>query len=415
MNTEFSDKSVLDKLLLEKFIEIDKRDKPCLFYKITDRAVELRKINPYGFRPDLPPEGFLVVNKSSYDEIKEHLVGGSIFSEPFAKNLTQNIFDTTTKLIDGNELDLFKNALSIFGVNRLKKIHFPLIPKKLSLEKCQDLYDHHPAQNLSGKEIFSILENIPLTGHYFGSVQKAFEKAFSFIKYMGEKIDKAQDNGPYQPNHIDIPSYVFNKKEELIKSFMDVNPKFINKGTNRVWFKNMLAALDSELDLEKLLGEEKIELFETDTWKYATVELSKHGLFQSYPMKPSISSYNAQSTYKSMLSQFATFIASNDTKLNWGLNVEQAHLSTKKNGNYLFMLSHSKEQPNAEKIQKLLKSFLDYLKPAFLSEEDNASKAIGEAFSDKEKLRKIISNVVLYNDLNNDLTETSTTNKRMKL
>jgi hypothetical protein len=415
MNTEFSDKSILDHMLLATFIETDKRDKPFLFYKITDRAVELRKINPYGITPDLPPEGFLVVDKNSYDEIKKHLVSGHIFSEPFSINLTQNIFDRNSKLIGDNELILFKSALSILGVKRLKKIKFPFIPKKIGLDKCQDLFDHYPAQNLSGKEIYSILENIPLTGHYFSSVTKAFEKAFSYIKEVGEKLEHAQDNGPYHPNPIDIPSYIFNKKEELIKSFIEVNPKFINKGTNRVWFKSMLNALDSELDPNKLLGEEKIELFEVDTWKHATVELSKHGLYQSYPMKPTISSYNAQSTYKSMLSQFATFIASNDTKLGWGLNVEQAYLSSKKNGNYLFMLSHSTEQPNTEKVQKLLKSFLDYLKPSFINDTDNASKAIGEAFSNKEKLRKIMSNVILYNDLNNDLIEPTTPTKRMKL
>jgi hypothetical protein len=418
MATEnLSDKSILDELLLKTFVEKDKHSKPYVFYKITDRAVQLIKVNRYGVssNANLQPEGFEPINENTYQEIKNHLVGGYIFSQPFSANLTQNIFDKNTTLVKANELDLFKEALSVFGVKRLKKNNFPFIPKKISLNDCQGLFDYHPAQLLSGKEIFSILENIPLTGHNFGEITKAFTKSFLYIKERGAKLEEVQDKSPPNPNPIDVPAYVFNLKEELIKSFMDVNPKFINKGTNRVWFKSMLSALDSDLEPDKLLGEEKIELFEIDTWKHVTVELSKHGLFQAYPMKPSISSYNAQSTYKSMLSQFATFIASNDTKLGWGLNVEQAHLNMKKNGNYLFSLSHSSEQPDGEKVQKLLKSFLDYLKPSFVSEEEDVAKAIGEVFSDKVKLKKIMSNVVLYNDLSNDLVETTTVNKRMKI
>jgi hypothetical protein len=81
----------------------------------------------------------------------------------------------------------------------------------------------------------------------------------------------------------------------------------------------------------------------------------------------------------------------------------------------LFSLSHSTEQPDTEKVQKLLKSFLDYLKPSFVNEDENVGKAIGEAFSNKDKLRKIMSNVVLYNDLNEGLAETTKVTKRMKI
>lgn len=412
MNTKaMSEKDIIDNLLLKTFIAEGKHDKHCLFYKIEHGRVEFEKIQPYGYPKEEASEGFTPISETSYDEIRRNLVEGNIFCEPFAKNLRHNIFDLSSKKDKDKQLEIFKNALSIFGVKKLKKNKFAFVPSRISLEQCKSLFEYSPAEKLTGKEIFSLLENISLQGHYFDTITQAFKKAFSYIKFVEKNIEDVQENHP-NSNPVDVDIMILNKKEDFIKSFMSVNEKFLSKGTNRVWFKSMLSELDSTLDSSKFLGDEKIDLFEVDTWKHATVELSKHGLYHNYPMKPSISSYNAQSTYKSMLSQFATFIASNDTKLGWGLSVEQAHVGTKKNGNYLFSFSHSTEQPNTEKIQKLLKSFFDYLKPAFISEEESVTKAINEAFSDKVKLRKIMSNVVLYNDLNEDMPENNPSTKR---
>ena len=402
-----ADKDLFNEALLKTFV--DKRN-PDVFYKIEDDKVEIRHIDSISRIRNNIPEGFIPIAENTYREIKKYLKDGDIFTTPFASNLKQNLFDLSVKMSRNEGLPLFIEALQLKKVDTLKQFGFPLIPKKIDLDQCRQLFDYAYSEKLSGIETLSILESIPIARNYNNDTQKAFIKAFSFLDSVQEKIENLS-----KPTQTDPAIIVFNQKEKLLKNFIKLNEKFFDKGPNRVWFINMIKELEPQLNTSELLGEKAVELFEEDTWKHATVELSKHGLNQNYPMKPSVSTYNAQSTYKSALSQFATFIASNDTKLGWELNVEQAHIINKKNGNYLFLLAHSNKEPDTEKFRKILKNFLDYLKPSLMEEDRAVSQSIGSVFSDKAKLKTIMSNVVLYTDLNDDMIDTNKPTKRAKL
>jgi hypothetical protein len=398
----FDDKHELDEFLFNLFAHKDTD----LCFKIERNQVHLHQVKGPRVLGAFP-DGYEIVDKETYKKILPYIEDGFIFTNPVSQNLKSNMFDKSQHS-DRIESELFMDLLSKYTIKDLKEFDCFLVPKKINLHEYQGIVEDW-AKKYSGSEITDVLNSIPLSSYNNDYLSRAFIKSFSYIDGTIEKLKNVMPQ-------LDPETYLLTRKQDVLQNFIEKNQKFIQKDANRVWFTNFIAKLEPKINIRSMLNEDQdVDLFAVDDWKHATVEVSKHGLYKNYPMPTTVSSYSAQSGYKSILSQFATFIASNDAKLKWGINVEQAHLGIKKNGNFLFSLSHSQEEPNKEKFQKIFHLFLDYIKSNLSDEKTNMAKFSNDIFNDKAQLKKMMDNLVLFNDLSTDLPENTASKRKMKI
>lgn len=411
ISDNIQNKRNLDKYLFDIFVS----EHTDLSFKIENNTVELQRIHGPRVLGSFPI-GFESVDEKTYEKILPFLENDFIFCKPFSKKLKHNIFDNPSKSShDRIEIPLFIEALSICNIEGLKKFKCLLVPKKANLSDYHSLIWN---TKFGGKALHNILSNIPLSSYNSHYLNDAITHSFAFLDLTLKVSESPNSYAEQNLGLLDSYAYTMSKKEDFVNNFFGNNPKFFEKGANRVWFINLINKLEPNLNIKQLINEDNdVELFEEDTWKHATVEISKHGLYKNYPLPPSFSSYSSQSEYKSILSQFSTLVANNETKLKWGINVEQSHLGIKKNGNFLFSLAHSKEYPDKEKFQKILKSFLEYIKPRLIEESktERTGRPSHEIFENKAELKKMLDKIVLFNDMSDNLPKNENPKRKNKI